>query len=48
MKLPKVRLEVAKKGSYIYGGKLYNEVPIDIRRSETLAVSKRRLDTFLK
>ena len=47
IKLPKVNLEIAKKGFYFYGGKLFNELPLKIRRSETLQLFKRELDKFL-
>ena len=47
IKLPKVNLKIAKKGFYFYGGKLFNELPLKIRRSETLQLFKRELDKFL-
>ncbi len=45
--LPRVRLETAKKGFYFYGGKLYNELPLDIRKSETLQLFTNRLNKLL-
>ena len=34
IKLPPVKLEVAKQGFYFYGGVLYNNLPIDIRDTD--------------
>ena len=47
VRLPKVRLESAKNGFYFLGGKTYNELPIDIRKAETLNDFNMRLETFL-
>ncbi len=33
IRLPKVRLECAKKGFYFTGAKIFNELPIDIRKA---------------
>ena len=34
MKLPPVKLELAKQGFYFYGGVLYNSLPIEIRNTD--------------
>ena len=47
MRLPKVRLESAKKGFYWLGGKTYNELALDIRKAETLNDFNGRLKAFL-
>ena len=47
IKLQKVNLEIAKKGFYFHGGKLFNELPLEMRRSETLQLFKRELDKLL-
>ena len=36
IRLPKVRLETAKNGLYFLGGKLFNELPLEIRQVENL------------
>ena len=47
IRLPKVRLESAKNGFYFLGGKIYNELPVDIRKAETLNDFNVRLQAFL-
>ena len=47
IRLPKVRLESAKNGFYFLGGKIYNELPLDIRKAETLNDFNVRLQAFL-
>jgi hypothetical protein len=47
IRLPKVRLESAKNGFYFLSGKIYNELPLDIRKAETLNDFNVRLQAFL-
>ncbi len=47
IRLPKVRLESAKNGFYFLGGKIYNELPLDIRKAETLNDFNVRLQALL-
>ena len=47
IKLPKVKLETAKKGFYFNGGKLYNELPLEIRKSDTLRLFTKGLSKHL-
>ncbi len=45
--LPRVRIETAKKGFYLIGGKLYNELPLDICKYETLQLFTSRFNKLL-
>ena len=47
IRLPKVRLECAKKSFYFTGAKTSNDLPIDIRKVETLNDFKVKLQNFL-
>ena len=47
IRLPKVRLECAKKSFYFTGAKTFNDLPIDIRKVETLNDFKVKLQNFL-
>ena len=47
IRLPKVRLECAKKSFYFNGAKTFNDLPSDIRKAETLNDFKIKLVNFL-
>ena len=47
IRLPKLKLEVARKGFYFMGGKYFNDLPYDIRNAENLHVFKHRLNNYL-
>ena len=38
--VPRVKLELARQSFYIYGGKLYNELLIGIRKLDTISQFK--------
>jgi hypothetical protein len=42
-----VKLETAKKGFYFNGGKLYNELPLENRKSDTLRLFTKGLSKHL-
>ena len=48
IKLPKVKLETAKKDFYFNGGKLYNELPLEICKSDTLRLFTKELSISTK
>ena len=47
IRLPKIKLEVARKGFYFMGAKYFNELPYNIRNADTLSVFKDRLNKYL-
>ena len=44
VKLPKIKLELGRQTFKYYGAKLYNELPINLRREENFLAFKRGLD----
>ena len=40
IRLPRVKLELARQSFYLYGGKLYNELPMGIRKLDTVSEFK--------
>ena len=48
IKLPPVKLEVARRGFYFTGGTLYNSLPIDIRKTDSANIFKKKLSEFFK
>ena len=40
IRLPRVKLELARQSFYFYGGKLYNELPIGIQKLYTISEFK--------
>ena len=47
IRVPKVKLEVARKGFFFMGGKYFNDLPHDIRNAVSLKVFKHRLHKYL-
>ena len=46
VKLPRVKLEVAKASFYFMGAKLYNELPPDIRKAENFTIFKKLVNEY--
>ena len=46
-RLPKVKTKAAKKGFFFAGAKMFNELPANIRSSETLNIFKKQIDLYL-
>ena len=47
IRLPKIRLEVARGSFYFMGAKLYNELPLDLRKTDTFNIFKRQLKQYI-
>ena len=48
IKLPSVKLEVARRGFYFTGGTLYNSLPIDIRKIDSVNILQKKVSEFFK
>ena len=48
LKLPKVKLEFAKQSFYYSGAKIYNDLPIEIRREGDYDVFRKLLKDYFK
>lgn len=45
IRLPKVKLEISKKGFFFHGAKCFNELPTYVRASENFAQFSKYFDT---
>ena len=48
IRLPPVRLEVARRGFYFTGGTFYNSLSIDIRKTDSVNIFKKKVSEFFK
>ena len=48
IRLPPVKLETARRGFYFTGGTLYNSLPIDIRKIDSINIFKKKNSQFFK
>ena len=48
IRLPPVKLEVARRGFYFAGSTLYNSLPIDIRKIDSVNIFKKKVSEFFK
>ena len=48
IKLPRVKIEFGKKSFKFQGAKIYNNLPIDLREEEDIAIFKRKIKLFSK
>lgn len=46
LQLPKVKLNVSKNSFYFMGAKLYNDLPLEIRKEASFNMYKRKLKEF--
>ena len=48
IRLPRVKLELARQGFFFAGGILYNSVPLELRQIDDILLFKRRLKEHFK
>ena len=48
IRLPPVKLEVARRGFYFTGGTLYKSIPFDIRKTDSVNIFKKKVFEFFK
>ena len=48
IRLPPVKLEVARRGFYFRGVTLYNSLPTDIRKTASVNIFKKKVSEFFK
>ena len=46
--LPPVKLQVARRGFYFTGGTLYNSLPVEIRKIDSVNIFKKKVSEFFK
>ena len=48
IRLPPVKLEIARLGFYFTRGTLYDSLPIDIRKTDSVNIFKKKVSEFFK
>ena len=48
LKIPKIKLECTKKAFFYMGTKIYNNLPLDIRKIDDFKIFKLKLDEYFK